>query len=205
MRTLAGRLLPLGLMTVLAVRDVGADPPVQGSQLPLRENQCALCHGRSDDGKGHLSRLYVSSESLVDDVHFRRGVNCHDCHGGDPHSVQETVAHSTAFGDAAVVPFRKTENELRRACATCHSAQAVDIVKGVHARVGDGTMRDTAHRCTAASAMASTCMACDRSLINARPFFCSTRSRCVASAMRTIPRLSRPRSTGRDCFSRAWW
>ncbi|NQT39082.1 MAG: hypothetical protein HQ581_16405, partial [Planctomycetes bacterium] len=82
---LTNHLLALLLLAALA-GNVAAGPPA-GSQLALEENRCATCHGEEgkemwvsdpphkDDRPG----LFVSAKSLSGDVHFLKGVNCHDC------------------------------------------------------------------------------------------------------------------------------
>ena len=80
--------------TIAAASNLPAQPP-QGSHLDPDENLCATCHGEADLWDEDKRRLYISSESLARDVHFLKGVNCHDCHGGNPTSFDVPEAHST--------------------------------------------------------------------------------------------------------------
>ncbi len=64
-----------------------------GSQIPLEENACAMCHGASELWQGEQRRLYISTEDMAADVHWSKGVVCHDCHGGDPTGAQFRNTH----------------------------------------------------------------------------------------------------------------
>ena len=114
------------LYFVAVVGNLVAESPV-GSHLTPDENACAQCHGERDLWEADQLRLYVSTEALADDAHFRKGVNCHDCHGGNPTSFNVIKAH------AALAPV----DELRRGCVDCHADQTLDLLKGVHAKAGD--------------------------------------------------------------------
>ncbi len=104
-------------------------PPPSGSQLAEDDNSCATCHGEADLWEADTLRLHISKESLAEDVHFKKGVNCHDCHGGNPSSFQPGETHATADG------FRPLA-EVRKSCALCHKDQAIELIKGMHAKAG---------------------------------------------------------------------
>lgn len=106
----------------------------EGSKPPLGENACATCHGDVESWEGDQLRLYIPAEAYADDVHRQKGVQCHDCHGGDPTAVDSADLHAPADG------FR-TLAEVRKACADCHEAQVLGLAKGVHAKAGPGNER----------------------------------------------------------------
>src|SRR3990172_11516050 len=81
MRTRFWRLLILA--AVAANGDLAAQPP-EGSQLAPDENACVMCHGEKELWEGENLRLYMPADQFADDIHWQKGVNCHDCHGGDP-------------------------------------------------------------------------------------------------------------------------
>src|SRR3990170_8392240 len=97
------------------------------SQLPPDENACAMCHGEADLWEGDTLRLYMSAEKFADDVHWQKGVNCHDCHGGDPSVFDPGKLHAAEDG------FRKLE-EVKKSCSGCHQDQSAEVSKGVHAK-----------------------------------------------------------------------
>ncbi len=106
--------------------------PLPGSQLPFAENMCAQCHGESDLWSGDQRRLYISAEGLAEDIHWTKGVVCHDCHGGDPASRQFAETHRKENG------FRATAAEIQEACAKCHRAEMINVTrKSVHAKGGE--------------------------------------------------------------------
>jgi cytochrome b subunit of formate dehydrogenase len=128
----------LPVLLVVGVCGVLAAQPPEGSQLPPDEISCIMCHGEADLWEGDTLRLHVPQEGLADDVHWKKGVNCHDCHGGDPSSFEVPVAHSTEVDpNGKVVAFRSPLAEVRKVCANCHKDQAIDLVKGVHDKAGE--------------------------------------------------------------------
>ncbi len=134
MRTLLCGLL-LGCLCVVAGRAALAQPP-KGSQMPADEVSCFMCHSEEGLWEGEKKRLYISKESLSEDVHFKNGVNCHDCHGGDPTSFDVPEAHSTvvAEGQSKVLPFRSPLTKVWDACGNCHQHQKKGVLEGVHSK-----------------------------------------------------------------------
>ena len=141
------RILLLTLAATAATGNVTAQPP-KGSGLPLAENHCATCHS-SDEGKGlwvsdpphkdDRPHLFVSQKRLADDAHYIQGVNCHDCHGGDPSTLNEPQAHSTVApeGSKEVLPFRSSPDEMKAVCANCHADKLASIRASVHRHGGE--------------------------------------------------------------------
>lgn len=122
--------LILSLLALLARR--GDSQPLPGSNLPLEQNMCAQCHNEPDLWQGDQARLFIPPDHLAGDVHWNKGVACHDCHGGDPSSRQFLNLHRPENG------FRATAAEIRQACANCHRTQFVETArKSVHAKAGE--------------------------------------------------------------------
>ncbi len=110
-----------------------AQPP-DGSQLPAEENGCALCHGELKLWQDGDPRLFVPQASLAEDVHALAGVNCHDCHGGDPATLDLAEAHAKTVAEGAnVLPFRSLPQGVKETCAVCHQSQTLNLRKSVHA------------------------------------------------------------------------
>jgi cytochrome b subunit of formate dehydrogenase len=77
-------------------------------------------------------------------VHWKSGVNCHDCHGGNAASFNVPEAHSaeTDGADAKVLPFRPALSEQVRslkgleaqvqACGHCHQREVESYLASVH-------------------------------------------------------------------------
>ncbi len=124
----------LALFVVLGPGLAVAQPP-SGSQLPDDENGCALCHGEARLWTGPQQHLFVPRASLAEDVHRLKGVNCHDCHGGNPATLDVPLAHAPEVASGSgLMPFRQTPEVTRQACAVCHQEAALLVRKSVHAR-----------------------------------------------------------------------
>ena len=93
----------------------------------LLQNRCVLCHTDSESQSAeNLFSVVASSrqpathmnlKEVVEDVHFRRGVSCAGCHGGDP---------TADFGHDFVKEWPEKDRQKNRAwvvqfCARCHS------------------------------------------------------------------------------------
>lgn len=109
----------------------GSAAPLPGSQLPAAENMCAQCHGDQQLWQGDKARFHVSADDLALDIHWNRGVNCHDCHGGDFRGTEFSRTHRKEDG------FRATAAEIRESCNRCHRETMVEVTrKSVHAKAG---------------------------------------------------------------------
>jgi hypothetical protein len=97
----------------------------------LLQNNCVLCHSDSEvqtqedlfslTPDSHHSPAHMNLKEVVEDVHFRRGISCAGCHGGDP---------TADFGHAFVKEWPEKDRDKNRAwvvqfCARCHSDPAV--------------------------------------------------------------------------------
>ena len=129
------RILWSVLLTLLlggAARSSAAEPPSGGSQLSPDENNCAVCHGDPSLWRGKRQRLHIPLSQLDEDVHWKKGVNCHDCHGGDPGSTGIPEAHSTEAG------YRDSLEDVWATCAACHEEQTSAVqTEGAHATAGE--------------------------------------------------------------------
>ena len=141
MKVLSRIALLTALMTVGEDTAAGASA---GSQLPLDQNSCATCHGEPDLWDDAHLRLFVPLEPLADDVHWKNGVNCHDCHGGNPGSLNFQQAHATEVDGAPsqVLPFKPQLSQSTRTperletlvqvCGKCHAQAAETYLVSVH-------------------------------------------------------------------------
>src|SRR3972149_814600 len=99
------------------------------------ENFCIQGHGESDLWDEKSRQLYISRDKLQEDIHWKSGVNCVDCHGGNYRAQDINQAHAKEDG------FRSKPEEVKRYCAICHDAEALELVKGVHAKAGEKNER----------------------------------------------------------------
>jgi len=118
------RILLLTLCAAAASGHVGAQP-CEGSQLPPDENACAMCHGEADLWEKETLRLHMPAERFADDVHWQKGVNCHDCHGGDPSVFDPGDLHAKEDG------FRELA-DVKKACTNCHQDLSSRYAMSLH-------------------------------------------------------------------------
>ena len=93
----------------------------------LLQNRCVLCHTDSESQSAEnlfsvatgsrQPAAHMNLKEVVEDVHFRRGVSCAGCHGGDP---------TADFGHDFVKEWPEKDRQKNRAwvvqfCARCHS------------------------------------------------------------------------------------
>ncbi len=114
----------------MALGAASAAPLTAETTTDSGENSCAECHTESDLWSQDTMRLYVPQENLKADVHWLHGVKCRDCHGGNAESTDVKEAHAGESG------FRSLA-DVKKACADCHQKQSQEIVKSVHAAVGE--------------------------------------------------------------------
>jgi hypothetical protein len=148
MRILLRVLLPI--VVAVAARGEVAAQLATGSQLGLEENRCVACHGESDLCEDDTRRLYIPKENLAEDIHFRKGVNCHDCHGGDPSTFEVREAHATAIHEqqSPRIALQFPLEGAWKSCVKCHEEAVVGLASGAHARLeaeGQRKLMDCRH------------------------------------------------------------
>jgi len=79
------------------------------SAIGMVTTSCESCHGALDQRKSEPVRLWER------DIHREAGLGCHDCHGGDPESLESAMKRSSGFRG---VPDKRGSVDL---CAGCHS------------------------------------------------------------------------------------
>ena len=115
-------------------------PPPKGSHIKDDDNTCLQCHTHADlwDPKDKTQyRFYIAMDTLKKDVHYQKGVNCADCHGGDA-TILEPKAHQA--GRLPKLP------DIQKFCAHCHASEVTDLCKSVHAKAGPRNAQEKA-RC----------------------------------------------------------
>ena len=105
-------------------------PPKTGSHIAADDNSCIQCHGDTDLWDEKSRQFFILRDKLAKDVHWIKGVNCTDCHGGNYKSQEPREAHALEDG------FRSKPDEVKKYCVYCHDAEALELVKGVHSKAG---------------------------------------------------------------------
>ena len=119
------RIAPIVLLFSPAAAGPGpraAEPPSEPTGPRPTETSCFLCHATLEG---------EPTKNASEDIHFQRGLSCHDCHGGNPTAMDDMEAsHDTRRG--WMKPSRLLIPDF---CARCH-ADAVFMKRfNPHARV----------------------------------------------------------------------
>jgi hypothetical protein len=104
--------LPAGVFLALGLAAAArADSP----STPASPTGCVECHLALDD-----SRMTPPAKAFSDDVHARAGLTCAACHGGDPKSQDQEIAHDPRRGFRG----KPTPFQIPALCGDCHADAA---------------------------------------------------------------------------------
>ncbi len=78
--------------------------PLQAQTVDEQSYSCMVCHGEQ---KVEYKRS----------IHYKRRILCHECHGGDPSSLDQEISMSPRAGFVG----KPTKKELTFLCGDCHS------------------------------------------------------------------------------------
>ena len=98
--------LTLLMMIGTALPQAGAKPGV---------STCVQCHQAQNDD---LQRPVTLSAV---DIHFKNGLSCHDCHGGDPTVGIDTGGPEDAMSKKKGYIGWPARKDIARLCSSCHS------------------------------------------------------------------------------------
>ncbi len=115
MKTLLTTLLPFD-----AAGGAGVGEPEQSGDPtppPAEENYCIQCHTNGDVWDKNQQRYFITAKNFDGDIHWRKGLRCQDCHGGDPTNPDVAAAHSKDAGFRAV----KSPADVPAFCGNCHA------------------------------------------------------------------------------------
>lgn len=87
-----------------------APTPIRFPRAP-GQNTCLECH------RGLGGRHEEITVAWQESIHAQRGVNCADCHGGDPGAADPSESMSPAAGFIGAPP----RDEIPALCASCHA------------------------------------------------------------------------------------
>lgn len=119
--TSSPRQLLVPAFTLIALAYACADGPCWGQQAvesprPLPDDySCVLCHRQGGDLWTEATPL-VHESTLVGDIHWQKGLRCHDCHGGSP----TLDAFQNHRNDPTFRSLRRRE-DIPAFCGHCHS------------------------------------------------------------------------------------
>lgn len=99
-------------LTLLAATAVGGEPPTAKTPPPPLST-CIACHSQLDAAAAEPTK------HASEDIHFQKGLSCHDCHGGNPTGDPEDVmaAHDEKKGWTG----KPKRLQVPLFCAKCHA------------------------------------------------------------------------------------
>ena len=115
MRACARIVTLLPLVMALAFQAIpAAEPPAKPAAPLPTQTSCFSCHSQ-------LADAALEPTQHTEDIHFQKGLSCHDCHGGDPTAIDDMDASHNPKKGWTGKPDRLHIPEF---CAKCHSDAA---------------------------------------------------------------------------------
>jgi nitrate/TMAO reductase-like tetraheme cytochrome c subunit len=102
-----------------------------GGLIAEQPNYCVECHEGLEEELSQPVKLWKES------VHYKNGIACNDCHGGDPRNEEQEGAMDPQKGFVG----SPSPEEVPSFCGKCHSAVYENYLQSVHAKtlMEDGT------------------------------------------------------------------
>lgn len=104
-----------GMSIVAGSSALFAQSPEEASQTLPDDYSCVLCHHKDGDLWNESTPL-TDETHLQDDIHWKRGLLCHDCHGGSP-TLDEFKNHRNDPDFRSVA----SPADVPEFCGHCHS------------------------------------------------------------------------------------
>jgi len=95
-----------------------------GSLMAQQPNYCVDCH------EGLEGKLSQPVKLWQESVHYKNGIFCNDCHGGDPRAERKEEAMDPERGFVGYPPSVKVPSF----CGKCHSAVYENYLQSAHAK-----------------------------------------------------------------------
>src|SRR6266545_6151775 len=143
-------------MWILSLLLLMAPGQSQPAAAPVAST-CVRCH---DDLDGERKEPVNLSKG---DIHFRKGLSCHSCHGGDPTVGVDSGGPEDSMNPAKGYKGRPARQRIAELCASCHSKLDYMRRYNPQARVDQYTEYLTSHhgkRYKAGDAKVATCIDC---------------------------------------------
>ena len=106
-----------------------------------QSNNCAACHARLKD---------EAVELFAHSTHAKAGVECSQCHGGEPAASSKEAAHKASFVG------RPGPNETLAMCGSCHTAPLAKFKASAHFPERRGAPRMDCVQCHGAHTVGAT-------------------------------------------------
>ena len=97
------------------------------------DDQCLSCHQGLEDKPSQL---------FMEDVHYKAGLSCSSCHGGNSNSDDMDMAMSKSEGFIGV----PVSNNISQICSKCHSD--IDYMKKYNSNIHYRSIYKTKRKCS---------------------------------------------------------
>jgi len=112
---------------------IGPAAPQPDGAAQAAVSSCVQCHQEMD---GELKQPVLLS---AEDIHFKNGLSCHSCHGGDPAVGVDSGGPEDAMNPAKGYIGRPARKTIAALCASCHSKLEIMRQYNPQARVDQYT------------------------------------------------------------------
>ncbi len=113
--TLVKRTLAAIAALLLGAAAATAQPKPTPPAKAVASIGCVECHLALDD-----ARVSPPAKLFADDIHARSGFTCASCHGGDPRTLDQDLAHDAKKGFRG----KPSPKDIPALCGTCHADAA---------------------------------------------------------------------------------
>jgi len=102
-----------------AEADAGGEPPSsEFFDVDPATYSCLACHADPNTFVGDRAHLHVEIKDLESDIHWVKGIRCHDCHGGDPQLDLTNIREHRNDPDFVQI---ESPLDIPTMCGRCHS------------------------------------------------------------------------------------
>lgn len=121
------RLYPVSGIIILLIFLFGFITMVKAQETESKD-QCYNCHVQLD------GRVKVPADLYKGDIHFRKGIACAACHGGDSKEEDMDKAMNKSIGFIGV----PKGSQVLKICAKCHNDEYTKLMSSVHGESSTG-------------------------------------------------------------------
>jgi predicted CXXCH cytochrome family protein len=115
-RLVIGLGLSVAAVASLPAETLWGQPVDEGQSVLPADYSCSICHRKGGELWSETTPV-VEEKDLVDDIHWQKGLRCHDCHGGSP-----TLDQFKNHRDDPDFRLLSSPADIPSFCGHCHSS-----------------------------------------------------------------------------------
>ena len=116
------------IISLLLISAVFLFPGLSREQESQTTDMCIECHSILD------GKYKAPADMFKSDIHYRKGITCASCHGGNPKAEDPDEAMNKSAGFIGV----PHGTQISRICAKCHSTEYKTLSESVHGEESTG-------------------------------------------------------------------